>query len=398
SRLLPHSLPSRQGFSNVRNYWWSKPATPPVTEHWSPTTEPAAAASTSPFATPEQPTALASTPSDAVTQTVAAAPDTFPSPDSVSAVLPTDASIISDLSEVATNVVPALQYGDFAALGLAGWSPAGLMRWSFEVLQVSTGMPWFYTIIAGTVLWRIILIPSQITNLRTASLLRPYAAQLKALDEETGKADQRRKMELVLKKQQVYEKAGVSVSAIMINPLIQVVANVGLFLAVKEMVTLPVVQMAQSGVWFLPDLTVADPYYLMPLVVAVVTNVQMVIMKKDLDFAMSPLMPHFVNIGRVLSFAAVPLMAMLPSGLWLSVAAGIVTATLQSAVLLLPRVRQALSLAPRLEAPTVTMRDTAMFVLEWYRGLSAPAQPIPRLAVRRSKPNLTARKSRPRWS
>ncbi|KAF9221744.1 hypothetical protein BS17DRAFT_736899 [Gyrodon lividus] len=400
-QLPVDSLPSRQGFSNVRNYWWSKPATPAATavEPSPPTPAPAAVSSSTPIsAIPDEPAALASTPSDNVAQTVTSALDTIPSPDSVSEVPPVDTSIaVSDLSEMAADVILPLQYGDFAALGLTSWWPAGIIRWSFEVLQVSTGMPWFYTIIAGTLFWRAIVIPNNLTSIRSAALIRPHADEIKALDDQAVKADQRGKMELMLKKQQLYQKAGVSLKAMMLNPVIQVTANLGLFFAVRQMVTLPVVQLTQSGVWFLPDLTVGDPYYIMPVLVAILVNLQVSVMKKDLD-PTKPVMAHIMNVMRIASFASVPWMASMPSGLWLSVLTGMTISTIQSALLLVPRVRQALSITPRVgTTSTVTTRDTARAILDWYRSLTAQSTPSP--MVRQRKPNLTAmRKSTPRSS
>lgn len=135
-------------------------------------------------------------------------------------------------------------------------------------------MPWFYTIIAGTLFWRGILIPTALTSMRNSARLRPYADQLKTLDEQAqGVKDRAAQMETMLKKQKLMEKAGVSLRSMFLPPVIQMVGNFGLFFAIKNMVTLPVVQLAQSGVWFLPDLTLTGNY-VMPTLVILAMNVQ----------------------------------------------------------------------------------------------------------------------------
>lgn len=135
-------------------------------------------------------------------------------------------------------------------------------------------MPWFYTIIAGTLFWRAALIPSALTSMRNAARLRPYAEQIKTLDEQAQAVkDRTAQMEVMLKKQKLIEKAGVSLRSMFLPPIIQVVGNFGLFFAIKSMVQLPVVQLAQSGVWFLPDLTLTGNY-VMPGLVLLVMNVQ----------------------------------------------------------------------------------------------------------------------------
>lgn len=148
------------------------------------------------------------------------------------------------------------------------------MSWSIELLQVSTGMPWFYTIIAGTLFWRAGLIPTALTSMRNTARLRPYADQIKTLDEQAqGVKDRAAQMEIMLKKQKLMEKAGVSLRSMFLPPVIQMVGNFGLFFAIKNMVQLPVIQLTQSGVWFLPDLTLTGGY-VMPTFVILAMNAQ----------------------------------------------------------------------------------------------------------------------------
>ena len=135
-------------------------------------------------------------------------------------------------------------------------------------------MPWFYTIIAGSLFWRGILVPSTLASLRNAALLSPYTEQIKALDEQTKEVkDRAKQMELMLKKQKLIESAGVSLRSMTLSPIIQMVGNLGLFFAIKGMVQLPVMQLTQSGVWFLPDLTLTGDY-VMPTIMLLVMNVQ----------------------------------------------------------------------------------------------------------------------------
>ncbi|KAI6017649.1 hypothetical protein BKA83DRAFT_4322006, partial [Pisolithus microcarpus] len=66
-----------------------------------------------------------------------------------------------------------------AAIFMTNWlSPAGWVRYSMEVLPVTTGMPWFYVVVVGTLAWRLASIPLTIVSARNASRLRPFAAQM----------------------------------------------------------------------------------------------------------------------------------------------------------------------------------------------------------------------------
>ena len=128
-------------------------------------------------------------------------------------ILPDEASIASEASAV-TNAIPPLQYGDLADLGLTSfWTPAGWVRYSFEVLHVTTGMPWFYVIVAGSMLWRLVATKLTIVSTRNASLLRPYASEMRALDDRAKNADQAGKMEAMLQKKKIFDKTGANMLA-----------------------------------------------------------------------------------------------------------------------------------------------------------------------------------------
>jgi len=175
------------------------------------------------------------------------------------------------------NVPTALQYGDLAALGLAGWSPAGIIRWSMELINVTTGMPWFWTIVAGSALWRIVCVPLAVKGLQASTRLQPHQAELVAMQNNVKRAAatkdpmQMQKASLLMK--DFYKKHDINPLGGLVS-LIQLPITLGLFFAVQKLCTLPVEQLKFSGVSFLPDLTATDPTYLMPLVLCALINLQ----------------------------------------------------------------------------------------------------------------------------
>jgi len=263
---------SHQCIPNTRNFWWSKSAKPE--QQAAPTVESAP--------DPDHNISSAVVDTEPVTADKVAALDSVPIPattpqDSSTGIADSDAGI--DIPAIDT-VIPPLQYGDLAELGLTGWSPAGIIRWSFEILQVSSGMPWFYTIIAGTLFWRVIILPANIMSLRNSSRLLPYTDQLQAVTTEWKQVDTGDRLALQrvsLKRQKIYEQARARVLPSIIMPFVQIPVTLGLFFAVRKMTLLPVEQLKQSGVSFLPDLTMADPYYILPILSTIAINVQMTV-------------------------------------------------------------------------------------------------------------------------
>lgn len=187
--------------------------------------------------------------------------------------------LLSDATDAITSHLPAaLQFGDLAALGLVSWTPAGLVRWSFEVINVATGLPWFWTIVAGSLFWRAVLFPISVRSIRNSSRLLPIQSKIKKLQEEMlvvrQSGDRLGMQRLSLKIRKTYNDAGVSMLSTALVPFVQIPITLGMFFGVKKMCELPLEQLTHSGFSLLPDLTVADPYMALPILLCVMVNTQ----------------------------------------------------------------------------------------------------------------------------
>lgn len=271
-----------------RNYWWSSSAAAPSSSASSPAT--VSRGESTPPAPSGQPPAestvsVESSPiptvpgeSTSTQHNIVAEQVDLPT-SSLNAVIPD-----SPLSTI-PDILPApLQYGDFSALGLSGWTPPGIIAWSFETLQVTTGMPWFYAIVAGTVLWRLSVVMPSIRAAQGSAIMRtsPDIAKAKANFEAIKAKGTKNQMTMAAQKlQKAYKDAGVSIVGVTLMSLVQLPVMIGLFLAVKRMCSLPVEQLKHSGVSFLPDLTFVpgteafDPYYILPIISVIAINQQL---------------------------------------------------------------------------------------------------------------------------
>jgi YidC/Oxa1 family membrane protein insertase len=148
-----------------------------------------------------------------------------------------------------------------------------------EVINVSTGLPWFHTIIAGTVVARMILLPFSIKQLRNSAALAPHQPRLVELKGELDKAyktgDKLAVQRVALQQRKVYGDSGVSMLPMLLMPFVQLPVTLGMFFGVKRLCALPLEQLHSSGVSFLPDLTLPDPYYILPIASAVLMNLQL---------------------------------------------------------------------------------------------------------------------------
>ncbi|KDR78262.1 hypothetical protein GALMADRAFT_245348 [Galerina marginata CBS 339.88] len=256
--------------------------------------------------------------------------------------------ILSGVTDAIINNVPAaLQYGDLAAMGLAGWSPAGLVRWSMEVIHVTAGIPWFWTIVAGSALWRLVCVPLAVKGMQASARMQPYQKELLALQENikktTATKDPIEVKKASLMMQEFYKKHNINPLGGVVS-LVQLPITLGLFFGVQKLCQLPLEQLKDSGFSLLPDLTVADPTYIMPLALCAMINAQILVGARDINTAERPDMGHFMNVFRILTIPGVFFMASFPSGLLLSLMTTAFLTTVQSLVLRLPAVRRYLDM------------------------------------------------------
>lgn len=229
-------------------------------------------AASAPAPVPAEPAPLPEVP-----ESVAAA-SSMPLPPSIDTPPPTlvdAASVIPDIPH---------QLGDCAAAGLTSMGflswPAGLSVMLLEYINVSTGLSWFSTIIAGTVVSRLLVAPFAITQQRNTARLAPFQPELVSLknqmSEAQAKGDQEGVRQGVLAQKAVYDKAGVGLGSMFLLPFVQLPVSLGMFFGVRRLMDSELASVHVSGITdlvpFWTDLSVADPYYIVPLASTVLMN------------------------------------------------------------------------------------------------------------------------------
>ncbi|KAF7321106.1 Inner membrane protein [Mycena chlorophos] len=297
----------------------------------------------------------------------AAAAAAAPTPPAVTETAASSIDALADSMAPVISAIPPIQSGDFAALGLCHWTPVGLIQYSFETINVLTGMPWFYTIIAGAVFWRLAIWPLSVVGARHAALMRPAQPKISEAVERMKKARdmsdtvgmQRASMDMA----KARKESGASMLMMML-PTLQLPISIGMFFAVRRMCELPVMQLTQSGFDWLPDLTVPDPTYIIPVALIVSGNIMLQLSVRDMD-ASNTSMGHLMNLIRVLTVGAFFWMINFPAGLSLALLVTSVVSAAQILALRVPAVRRAFNI-PALTGPAFrmpTLRETVRYYL-----------------------------------
>jgi len=200
--------------------------------------------------------------------------------------------VLSDFTEKISNSASAtLQYGDLAAIGSPEWTPTGVISWTFELINVSTGLPWFWTIIAGTVFWELLLTPLSIKTIKVSAQLRPHQANIRALRaalrdaEKTNNTIEKQKVTIGL--EEYYEKHSINGLRFVapFETATQLMVRSYLFIAVAKLCNIE--QLAHSGFDLLPDLTIVDSTHVLPVLLAVLVDSRL-----RVNIRQPNLMPH----------------------------------------------------------------------------------------------------------
>ena len=153
-----------------------------------------------------------------------------------------------------------------------GWGPTAMMQTLLENVHFYTGLPWWASIAVATLTVRAVVFPLYLRSTDTSARMaavRPLTKELQPKMLEARMAGDRLKQaQLTQELQGVYRAAGIKMSTIFMPMVVQVPFGFGMFRLVRNMAELPVPGMDASGVLWFMDLTVSDPFFILPAATA----------------------------------------------------------------------------------------------------------------------------------
>lgn len=181
-----------------------------------------------------------------------------------------DTSTMSRWAEDAAHYTQDMQLmGELAAAGLGGYSPVGLLQQVFEFVHVSYGLPWWASIAVTGLAIRILMYPLVIKAQQNSARLSNISPEMERISKNMREANMAGNsvvagMEMA-KLQALFESNNIKVLRNLL-PLAQAPVFISFFIALRQMARLPVESMKTGGMFWFSDLTVPDPYLLLPLI------------------------------------------------------------------------------------------------------------------------------------
>ncbi len=256
----------------------------------------------------------------------------------------------ADAAEVASELP---SQGDFTSLGLGGYSPVGLIQWALEYLHCNLHLPWWAAIIASTVVLRTLIFPLAVrvqANAVKLNNIRPEADSLMAKIKQYNQAGNKMmSAQQTAKLMALYQKHGCHPLKMLLMPAVQVPIFVSFFIAIRKMAAVPVESMKVGGLFWFTDLTVSDPFYILPGL-GCLSFMAIIELGGDVGVT-NPQTEKMKFFFRCMSILLIPVTASFPCGVfmyWLT-ASGF--SMVQILLLKLPRFRSALGIPPLVKHP-----------------------------------------------
>lgn len=148
------------------------------------------------------------------------------------------------------------------------------MQFYYEHVHIMSGLPWWSSILLASLLYRlgVLAYPNMVTSDQMArtKAVAPLMSQLSARQREAfGKSDQMATMQAQREMSLLRQSAGISFKKTMGFFGLQAFLGYGTFHLMREMASLPVPGLETQGFGWITDLTVPDPYFILPLALGV---------------------------------------------------------------------------------------------------------------------------------
>lgn len=226
---------------------------------------------------------------------------------------------IADVLASPEAIHAAMKIGDLKLMGLTHGmlNPAGWIRDALEAIHVGMGIPWWGTIMLTTACLRLALFPlvvrMQAHNSRMSAIQDQQKVLMEKMGEAKGRGDQQAGQVYAAQLAQLWKEHDVHPVRSLGLPLLQMPLFLAFFFAIRKLVALPVPQLKEGGAAWFTDLTVADPYYILPVTSMALTLAVMQMGADGTGGNKSRQNQHTINVFRVATVLAIPFVAHMAS-------------------------------------------------------------------------------------
>ena len=192
------------------------------------------------------------------------------------------ASASSDVFTLPDKPIPmevsSLGEPSLDSLGLCSWWPSGRMQCLMEYMHIDLGLEWYQSIAVATICMRMLMVPVVVMAQRNMAHMNNNMPAMSAIQEKISDARRRGDMfemaQLTQELQLLTKKRGINPLKNMFPLLMQMPVFMSFFFALRGMTNCPVESMSNGGLFWFENLTLTDPFYILPLMTCCSTYLQ----------------------------------------------------------------------------------------------------------------------------
>lgn len=257
-------------------------------------------------------------------------------------------------TEMAPTIVQTAGEPALSSLGLAGWTPVGMAQQCLEYLHISQNLPWWATIIVGTVCIRMVIFPLVIMTQRHVGHFNnsmPQVVHLQQRFSEARKAgDQIEAQRYASEIATFMKEKNLNPFKNFLGPLAQAPFFISFFLALRGMANCPVDSMKDGGLYWFTDLTVPDQFYGLPVITSL-TLLVTIELGVDTGKMNNENAKSIKYLFRAVPFLMLPFSAQFPAAILCYWASTNFFSVLQVSFLKVPAVREFFKIPKHIPAP-----------------------------------------------
>lgn len=247
------------------------------------------------------------------------------------------------IPQLVTKVADGLSEPAFSTLGLGGWSPVGIVQNCMEFLHIGADLPWWGVIMIGTVVVRTVIFPLVLLAQRNGAKMNNHLPQMQIIQMKLTEARQsgnqidaaRYSQELVT----FMKEKDLNPLKNMLVPLAQAPLFISFFIGLRQMANAPVESLKTGGLFWFTDLTVPDPYFILPIITSF-TMLATIEVGTDGARLASANLQTMKYVLRALPFVILPFTVTFPGAILTYWTFSNFISLLQVAVLKVPSVRE----------------------------------------------------------
>lgn len=181
--------------------------------------------------------------------------------------LNSEVEAISEASQQATT--------ELTSLGLGGWSPSGLLQHLLDSTQYLTNLPWWATIVLVTCGIRLALAPLLVyvqgNSIRLSNIQPQMQGMLADLEYAKSTGNQQEMQRSAVQVRKLLSDNNCSPFRSLLLPAVQMPVFLSFYFALDGLAKAKLPALTTGGFGWVQDLTLADPYYVLPITSSLMT-------------------------------------------------------------------------------------------------------------------------------